>query len=44
MDGFASWDTLLKFWDEHHDRIASKYGRFDGFLIRWESIGNGELE
>lgn len=37
-DGFQTWDHLLNFWDENHDRIVSKHGTFDGFLIEWEAI------
>lgn len=35
-DGFPTWDHLLTFWDENHDRIVSKRGVFDGLLIEWE--------
>lgn len=37
-DGFKSWDELLKFWDEEHDGIVTKCGRFEGVLIRWEAL------
>ena len=37
-DGFASWDALLKFWDEEHDKIVTNCGTFEGFLIEWGEL------
>ena len=33
-DGFADWDDLRAFWDEHHPGMAA----FQGDLIRWTNF------
>lgn len=36
LDGFADWQAMKRFWEEHHPEASDRDAWFEGVLVRWD--------